>query len=108
MEIFIRLIEYTISRTNLVYFVLELRWIHKLSSKCPREQNVVQSCAVQHEREGRQVLIKETIQLPELEPGQALVRVSHAAQNPTDGKSSHGIVALNFEVSLTPYSSGIG
>lgn len=43
---------------------------------------------VQRERDGRPVLSKETVQLPELSPEQMLVKLEYVAQNPTDGSSA--------------------
>ena len=41
---------------------------------------------VQHERDGRQVLVKKTVQLPESAPHQSLLKVEYVAQNPTDSE----------------------
>jgi NADPH:quinone reductase-like Zn-dependent oxidoreductase len=38
----------------------------------------------QHERDGKQVLVQEKVQLPSREAHQSLVSVQYVAQNPTD------------------------
>jgi hypothetical protein len=43
---------------------------------------------VQHERDGKQVLIQEKVQLPPREAHQTLVSVLYVAQNPTDSAFS--------------------
>jgi NADPH:quinone reductase-like Zn-dependent oxidoreductase len=40
---------------------------------------------VQRERDGKQVLLKDDVQLPSREAHQSLVKVQYVAQNPTDG-----------------------
>lgn len=40
---------------------------------------------VQRERDGKQVLLKDSVQLPIREAHQSLVKVQYVAQNPTDG-----------------------
>lgn len=40
---------------------------------------------VQRERDGKQVLLKDDVQLPPREAHQSLVEVQYVAQNPTDG-----------------------
>ena len=40
---------------------------------------------VQRERNGKQVLLKDDVQLPSREAHQSLVKVQYVAQNPTDG-----------------------
>lgn len=40
---------------------------------------------VQRERNGKQVLLKDDVQLPPREAHQSLVKVQYVAQNPTDG-----------------------
>ncbi|THW85500.1 NAD(P)-binding protein, partial [Aureobasidium pullulans] len=42
---------------------------------------------IQHERDGKQVLLKGQAQLPSRKPHQSLVKVQYVAQNPTDGNS---------------------
>lgn len=42
---------------------------------------------VQRERDGKQVLLKDDVQLPPREAHQSLVKVQYVAQNPTDGIS---------------------
>ncbi|KAF2634797.1 NAD(P)-binding protein [Massarina eburnea CBS 473.64] len=42
---------------------------------------------VQRQDSGRPALFKEKISLPQIEPHQSLVKISHAAQNPTDVQS---------------------
>jgi NADPH:quinone reductase-like Zn-dependent oxidoreductase len=43
----------------------------------------------QNERDGKQVLVQEQVQLPSREPHQSLVSVQYVAQNPTDGEFLH-------------------
>lgn len=43
---------------------------------------------VQHERDGKQTLVKEEVQLPSREAHQSLVKVQYVAQNPTDSMYS--------------------
>lgn len=43
---------------------------------------------IQHERDGKQILLKGQAQLPSRKPHQSLVKVQYVAQNPTDGTTS--------------------